>query len=141
MTRAKITRRLEFDAGHRLEGHEGKCRHVHGHRYVAEVTVSAPTLDAVGRVVDFGVVKNLVGGWIDIHWDHGFLLCNGDPIERWLRDNDQKHYVLHNPPSAEHMARHLYEKADEVLRLDHSALVVERVRLYETPNCWADYPG
>ena len=52
-----ITKKLEFDYGHRVLGHEGKCRHLHGHRGVAEVTVYAPSLDNLGRVVDFGAIK------------------------------------------------------------------------------------
>ncbi|HCX34237.1 MAG TPA: 6-carboxytetrahydropterin synthase QueD, partial [Rhodocyclaceae bacterium] len=28
----RITRRLEFDAGHRIPDHLSRCRHLHGHR-------------------------------------------------------------------------------------------------------------
>ena len=35
---AVITRKLEFDAGHRVMNHESKCATCHGHRYVLEVT-------------------------------------------------------------------------------------------------------
>ena len=56
----EITRRLEFDAGHRVLGHEGKCKNLHGHRYSAEITVTAPDLDGLGRVIDFGVIKEKV---------------------------------------------------------------------------------
>ena len=35
-----ITRRLEFDAGHRISTHTSQCRHLHGHRYAIEVTLS-----------------------------------------------------------------------------------------------------
>ena len=72
------TRRLEWDAMHRIPLHESKCRAFHGHRYAAEITCLAP-LDSLGRVVDFGVVKQLVGGWIDQHWDHTAILMEGDP--------------------------------------------------------------
>ena len=72
------TRRLEWDAMHRIPGHEGKCRAFHGHRYVAEITCAAPTLDALGRVVDFGVIKQRVGTWIDENWDHTAILAAHD---------------------------------------------------------------
>ena len=49
-----ITRRLEFDAGHRVYQHESKCNHVHGHRYVVEVEATG-TLDGLGRIIDFSV--------------------------------------------------------------------------------------
>src|SRR5262249_22784820 len=51
------TRRIQFAAGHRVFGHEGKCRYLHGHNFVALVTAAADDLDAVGRVIDFGVLK------------------------------------------------------------------------------------
>jgi 6-pyruvoyltetrahydropterin/6-carboxytetrahydropterin synthase len=36
----RITRRLEFDAGHRIPDHASQCRHLHGHRYALEITLS-----------------------------------------------------------------------------------------------------
>ena len=72
------TRRIEWDAMHRIPNHEGRCRAFHGHRYVAEVTCHAPSLDALGRIVDFGVIKERVGGWVDAQWDHTAILMRGD---------------------------------------------------------------
>ena len=50
------TRRIQFCAGHRVMGHEGKCRNLHGHNYVVFVTAQADELDSVGRVIDFSVL-------------------------------------------------------------------------------------
>mgnify|MGYP000302153770 CR=1 FL=1 len=134
-----ITRRLEFDAGHRVYGHEGKCNHLHGHRYVAEITVQSRTLDGIGRVVDFGVVKKKVGTWIDREWDHNVLLNVGDPLmqdrEFWAK-NGRFPFVLAENPTAEVMAAYLFGVAQSLL----PELIVSKVRIYETPNCWADYP-
>lgn len=77
MSATHVTRRIEFDAGHRITRHESRCAHPHGHRYVAEVTVAAPELDPAGRVVDFGVMKQILGAWIDEHWDHACPVCEG----------------------------------------------------------------
>ena len=52
------SRRLEWDAIHRIPLHESKCKAFHGHRYAAEVTCVKDGLDNVGRVVDFSVIKN-----------------------------------------------------------------------------------
>ena len=43
-----ITRRLEFDAGHRIPDHKSQCRHLHGHRYVIEITLSGQVIDKAG---------------------------------------------------------------------------------------------
>lgn len=135
MTPVRVTRRLEFDAGHRLLGHEGKCRNVHGHRYVAEITCTAPHLDAVGRVIDFSVVKAKVGGWIDEVWDHAFIGQCGDPLLDWLSQRGMRVHVLDAPPTAETMAAELLRVAVGLLEPE---VAVVGVRLYETPNCWAD---
>lgn len=79
--RVTCTRRLEFDAAHRVVGHEGKCAHLHGHRYAVELTAEAE-MDAVGRVIDFSVLKAKVGGFIDGGWDHGMLLNPDDHAAR-----------------------------------------------------------
>jgi len=130
-----ITRKLEADIGHRLVGHEGKCRNVHGHRYVFEVEVTAPDLDAVGRVIDFSVIKAELGGWIDEHWDHGFIYQAGDPIEGFLIANDQRRFMMVNSPTAENIAA-LFKSVAVNLMAQHGIDVVS-VKLWETPNCFA----
>jgi len=130
-----ITRKLEFDAGHRLMGHESKCRNTHGHRYVCEVTATAPGLDGVGRVIDFSVLKAELGGWLDEHWDHGFIFQAGDPIEPFLRENNQRCYQVPWPPTAEHMASFLLKWFGEMMA--HHNITITAVRLWETPNCYA----
>lgn len=133
------TRRIEFDAAHRLRNHESKCRHVHGHRYVVEATFAADALDKVGRVIDFGVVKEKLGGWIDAHWDHTLVL---EAADKGLGDSIESHthqdiYYLPYPPSAENMARYLFEEICPAL-FEDSDIACTRLRIYETPNCYAE---
>ena len=136
-TRITCTRKITFDAAHRVMLHESKCRHLHGHTYVAEVTAHACRLDDLGRVVDFSVIKKFVGGWIDEHWDHGTIV-NGDDTElrAYLEANNMKHFVLKGNPTAEIMAEALLERANSLLM--GAGVTVTHVRLHETPNCWAD---
>lgn len=155
----QITKKLEFDAGHRVLGHESKCANLHGHRYVAAITVSSLGLDSISRVVDFSVVKQLVGGWIDENWDHNILLHENDPLNSIVRRANEEIPIDHEVfdwtdlvfglkrpfvipnlenPTAEVMARILYEKAIELLPKE---LRVVNVRLFETPTCYADHPG
>jgi len=135
------TRRLEFDAAHRVMQHESKCRNLHGHRYVVEATAQARDLDSLGRVVDFSVLKTILGGWLDEKWDHGMIANKNDHgiIEICERDG-WKVYKMSGNPTAENMAEHLHHVFNDLLE-KHSGLIVSRVRLYETPNCWADWPA
>jgi 6-pyruvoyltetrahydropterin/6-carboxytetrahydropterin synthase len=136
------TRKLEFDAAHRVIRHESKCKNLHGHRYVAEVTAAAKTLDDLGRVIDFGVIKGVVGEWIDAHWDHGVILNSEDEaLIDFVEVEDWQLYVLECNPTAENMAEYLFKKANSLLKDVGSEVVVTHIRLHETPNCWADYEG
>ena len=132
-----ITRKLEIDAGHRLLNHEGKCANYHGHRYVFEIGCSAPHLDGVGRVLDFSIVKERVGAWLDAHWDHGMILQEGDPLVATLSAMRPapKFCTVSYPPTAENLVKHLARVAQDLL----PEVLVESVRCYETPNCWADW--
>lgn len=133
------TRRLEFDAGHRVLRHESKCRHPHGHRYVVEVTCGAPELDDRGRVVDFGVIRGVFGAWLDENLDHGYVANPADEIGRYIEQHQdgKVYWITDGNPTAEVMVKHLASVADTLLR-PHGVSVVA-MRLYETPNCWADW--
>jgi 6-pyruvoyltetrahydropterin/6-carboxytetrahydropterin synthase len=129
---------LTFAAGHRVYGHEGHCRFPHGHNYVATITASAEELDELGRVVDFGVVKTLIGGWIEQNWDHAFIFWHRDRdlIAIYEEHRDWKHYQLALNPTAENLANHLHRIADGLLENYH--ITVTKVRIEETENCAAE---
>lgn len=145
MSKYSVTRKLKFDAGHRVMRHESKCSHLHGHEYRVEVTCTADQLDSVGRVVDFSVIKEKLGTWIDENWDHGTLVNELDtPLIEWLEANEQKHYVFTDygrgcEPTAENIAHELFKKAHELF--DGTPVIPVRVRVWETTNCAADYPA
>jgi len=134
-----ISRRFEWDAAHRVTKHGGKCRNLHGHRYAAEVYVASDDLDNVDRVVDFSVLKDLVGGWIDEKWDHGCVLCFEDLcLIDLCRRQGWKVHVLGYEPTAECLARELHQVAATLL--ESKGLYVVSVDLWETPNCKSTYP-
>ena len=131
------TRVLEWDMGHRLVGHEGKCRHLHGHRYKAEVTCSAQDLDSVGRVIDFSVIKGVVGKWIDEYWDHKCMLNAEDRLVRVLPAADIVP-VRYNP-TAENIAADLFARAS--VQLHYHNIIFTQIKLWETPNCFVVCTG
>lgn len=138
------TRRIQFCAGHRLLGHESKCSHLHGHNYVALFHARAEELDGVGRVVDFSVLKERLGGWVDEHWDHGFIFNALDVVTRDLLQQanadlplGQKSYQLPVNPTAENMADHLLRVVAPAVMLN-TGVEVYKVTLWETENCCAE---
>ena len=134
-----ITRRLEFDAGHRLPNHQGQCRNVHGHRYAIEITLSGELINEQGAsddgmVMDFGDIKATAKDKLVDVWDHAFLVYWRDKamIDFLAAIEGHKTVVLEVVPTAENLAKVAFRD-----RFGH-ALTLQRVRLYETPNCWAD---
>lgn len=134
-----IMRRIKFCAGHRLHLHGGKCEFFHGHNYVADFYVTGDTVDSVGRVIDFADLKARFKGWIDEHWDHGFLLYEGDEngINAIKQVEPSKYYVLPYNPTAENMARYLLEVAAPELLADTS-VSASKVVIWETDESFAE---
>ncbi len=142
MSAITCTRRLCFEAGHRVYGHESKCANLHGHSYKVEVTAESIRpwgLDDVGRVVDFSVLKEKIGGWINEHWDHSFLYFIEDDecLAFFTRNSRLKAFALLINPTAENLAHYILEIIAPQVLLNVS-IRVTHVRVYETENCYAD---
>lgn len=133
-----IVQRLEWDAMHRIPGHEGACKAYHGHRYAAEISVTAEKLDALGRVVDFSVLEDTVGGWINRHFDHTAILYAKDdePSVKAVVEANKRLgkpvYLLDGYPTVENIAAELGRVSTELLA-PHRVRVLS-VRLWETPQ-------
>jgi 6-pyruvoyltetrahydropterin/6-carboxytetrahydropterin synthase len=130
-----VTREIRFCYGHRLLNYEGKCRHLHGHNGRAVITLAAGQLDPLGMVVDFARLKRGVGGWIDEHLDHKMVLHRDDPALPLLRQQGEPVYILDHNPTAENLARLIYD-----VTVGQGFPVVE-VRLWETDDSFASYAG
>lgn len=130
-------RKIEFDSAHRLINHESKCRMLHGHRYVVEASFCAKQLDNVGRVIDFGVIREVLGSWIEEHLDHNTILSIADKKlgEEISKNTQQKIYYLPNNPTAENIAKHLLEEICPKIFANFAVECVA-IKLYETPNCF-----
>ena len=132
-------RRIQFCAGHRVYRHESKCAHLHGHNYVAFFHATATyDLDSVGRVIDFSVLKHKLGSWIEANWDHGMLLAAEDTTAIHAAEsvNPSKLFLLPNNPTAENMAAYLLRTVCP--QQLPAAVVVTKVVLWETENCYAE---
>ncbi len=136
----QITRTHEFDAGHRVYGHGGKCRHLHGHRYEVAFTVQANELNDLGMVIDFSIIKDKLCSWIDRHWDHKLLLWSGDPmlwhIQEGESEEDSSVVGLPFNPTAENMANFLLTTLGPS-QLANDGVVLVKVTLNETRKCSA----
>lgn len=147
----KITRRFVFDAGHRIYGHESKCNNLHGHRYEVDVSVQGSYLDDLGRVVDFGVLKSVLGNWIDENLDHRMILQDKDPFVEaynkglfWKVEGDnlgRNPFIMTAPPTAENIAALIYTAACLLFANRVDQFIVTEVTVYETEKSSALYNG
>ena len=121
-----ITKRFEFEAAHHLEGHQGKCKNLHGHGYVLEVTLYGSVIPGIdlnnSMVIDFYDFKTIVNKIIDEKYDHKNL----DEFFKF--------------PTAECMAIQLFKEIKEELK-NYSGVQMHKVRLYETSGSCVDYYG
>src|SRR5476649_510966 len=141
-----ITRKLEFDAGHRIPDHRSQCRNLHGHRYVIEITLEGELVDVEGApdrgmVMDFADVKALAMEHLIGKWDHAFIVYQGDTAVREFLETlpDHKTVVLDCIPTVENLAATAFRILCGVYDAHYGVdLRLKHLRLYETPNCWAD---
>jgi 6-pyruvoyltetrahydropterin/6-carboxytetrahydropterin synthase len=129
----RVTREIHFCYGHRLVNYGGKCRHLHGHNGRALITLQGTELDERGMLVDFSEIKQKIQRWIDENLDHNMLLCRDDPLLPLLRERGERVFVMEANPTAENIARLIYEKTRD------AGLPVVEVLLWETENCFAAF--
>jgi 6-pyruvoyltetrahydropterin/6-carboxytetrahydropterin synthase len=139
-----ITRKLEFDAGHRIPDHNSQCRNLHGHRYALHITLTGDVVEQDGRsdkgmIMDFSDIKALANRHLVELWDHAFLVYEQDTTVRQMLDSlpDHKTVVLNRVPTVENLAQIAFDILKPVFQSEAGLRLVQ-VRLYETPNCWAD---
>lgn len=127
----------DISCGHRVVGHESKCRHLHGHNYRVHFAVIADRLDEVGRVVDFSVIKKTLCRYLEEQWDHKMLIWSDDPLLPALREIDPEGIcVVPFNPTAENMAEYLLHTiAPQLLEPHHCTLY--SCRIEETRKCSA----
>jgi 6-pyruvoyltetrahydropterin/6-carboxytetrahydropterin synthase len=139
-----ITRKGTFDSGHRVMNEKMKCFNVHGHTYLYELTFKFQTMESIGYAIDFKEIKRVGCQWIDDMFDHGMLInpkdqniitmCNSLESKKWIMSLNGKDEYCN--PTVENIAKEIF--LGLVSLLNSKTLKLERVRLYETPNCFTD---
>ncbi len=129
----------DISMGHRVVGHESKCRCLHGHNYRIHFTCTADELDGLGRVIDFSIIKELLCQWLEDNWDHKMMLWSEDPLlDELQRLVPEDIVLLPYNPTAENLARYLVEEIGPK-QLKGTAVKLIRCRVDETTKCSASY--
>ena len=117
-----ISVKSHYDSAHFLRNYHGKCERLHGHRYEVEAAFSFEQLGAGGMAYDFSDAKRALRGVTD-ELDHQNL-------------NDLTAF-REIETSAENQARFIFDELKA--RLGEIAPNLLYVRVWETPNQWAQY--
>lgn len=129
----------DISCGHRVVGHEGKCRFLHGHNYRIHFTVSSDALDDIGRVVDFSVIKSQLCQWLEEHFDHKFLIWEEDDLLEQLQAlSPESLVIVPFNPTAENIARYLVETVGPQQLKEYPVKLIA-CRVEETAKCSASY--
>jgi 6-pyruvoyltetrahydropterin/6-carboxytetrahydropterin synthase len=110
-----LTTSYVFDAAHRIAGHPGKCAWLHGHTYHLEVTVSSPTLNPLGMVMDFDDLRDVVR--------------KAGAVQHEAPD---RVVLLPSQPTAEVLTGQAWARLESRLPV---GITLERVAIRETPAC------
>jgi 6-pyruvoyltetrahydropterin/6-carboxytetrahydropterin synthase len=141
-----ITRKLEFDAGHRIPDHKSQCRNLHGHRYTLEITLVGEVIreegsSDQGMIMDFSDVKALAKQHLVDVWDHAFLVYAKDEKVRTFLQSlpGHKTVIIDSIPTVENLAQTAFDILKPAYQDRYgTGLRLHKLVLHETPNCWAE---
>lgn len=140
-----VLENMDAHACHRLDGHKGKCKFLHGHTYRIDVALEAHTLDDMDMVVDFGDVKKCIKTWIDNNFDHAFIYDENDPVSldilKVLENFGlrKRTFKMSGKPTAENMSNMLYDIFDIFIeqQFGYKGVRLIGVKVWETPKAYA----
>lgn len=125
----------DISCGHRVVGHESKCKLLHGHNYRFHFAIEAPSLDAVGRVMDFGVIKSTICEWLENNFDHKFLIWANDPFLTALNQlSPESLVIVPFNPTAENIGEYIVTVVAPPLLEPYDCKLVS-CKIEETRKC------
>jgi len=127
-----LYKEVQFDASHRLLHYKGKCQNLHGHRWKAEVWMEGEPDVTTGIVIDFNAIKEVID-----RFDHQIMLNEADPIVACI-NKFQNVITTPGEPTSELLAALIRDELDAYCRAQEIDAVVTCVRLWESPNCYAE---
>lgn len=137
----RISKEFSFDMAHLLDGHDGKCKNLHGHTYKLQVELSGDLVQdgpKSGMVADFSEVKTVVKTLLLDHMDHAFIYDENSEREQkiahLLQELNSKTFALPCRSTAENMAHFMFTQLKQ-----HSQLPISAIRLWETPTSFCEY--
>ncbi|MCX6691554.1 MAG: 6-carboxytetrahydropterin synthase [Methanoregula sp.] len=127
-----IYKEVWFDASHRLLHYKGKCASLHGHRWKVEVWIAGEPDATTGILIDYNVIKQIIE-----KFDHQIMLNAADPMVTCIK---KFQHVITTPgePTSELLAALIRDELGEYCRAHQITAKVTKVRVWESPTCFAE---
>src|SRR5580692_79289 len=116
----EVSVRDHIASAHQLHGYDGPCKDMHGHTWKVEMVVCGNTLDGVGLLADFKILKEKLKQVLK-PLDH--VVLNDLPAFKGIN------------PSTENLARHIYN----ALSTQCAPLRLKQVQVWESDTASVIY--
>ncbi|MGL4992890.1 MAG: 6-pyruvoyl trahydropterin synthase family protein [Bacteroidales bacterium] len=143
-----IVRKLyKFEGAHIVRNcYTDRCKFsLHGHSYKVEVMLHGSSLDNSGMLLDFSIMKLVIGDLID-SFDHTWLFWEreSDEFQSFVKNNSERWISFPANPSAESIAVVLFKYINELIAKvnlnngESQDIKVQAVRVHETETGYAE---
>jgi len=136
-----------ISTGHRQWKDDGHCSFIHGYGRYVEFTFACNERDEKGWVMDFGNLKD-IKKWLEDQWDHRLLIAHDDPLVGLFEGLHKVGGVNLNVmpegygPGIEDSCKWVYDNVNPMItEKTNNRVWIEKVRVYEHENNWAEYIG
>ena len=144
MPKIRLTKEFSFEMAHALEGYDGACREIHGHSYKLFVTVIGEPLECesdpkYGMVLDFGLLKAIVGRTVVDRFDHAMVIrrtAENDHFVRTLQQRFSKIEAVDFQPTCENLVWRFAQLIGDELPVGVSLFSLQ---LHETATSFAEW--
>jgi len=131
----KIAKEFNWEMGHRLTLHKGKCKNIHGHSYKMMIEFTGSTVED-GMVLDYYEVKDKIQPIVD-ELDHAFMVKDDDvEILNFLKHSGSLHVIVDFETTVENITGYFMNKIKEAGLPENITKI--KVRILETENTYAE---
>lgn len=136
-----ITKKIEFEAAHRLSNYQGACSEIHGHTYKLAATVSGIIDPDTDMILDFKTLKSILHLSILDPLDHALILKENSENRRVFSAYTGKITWMESEPTSERMIEWMAKKITTLLP---STIELIELHLHETSGsftAWKNNKG
>lgn len=146
MNTIRITKEFYFEMAHALFGHDGPCKHIHGHSYKLSVCIIGKIKNREndpknGMLLDFSDLNAIVKSQIIDKFDHSLVLNANSPHRDMAKlnsgNNQEGKIILVNyQPTCENL---LIDFVKKIIPQLPKTAKLHHLRLKETATSFAEW--